>query len=73
MKEFTVAEARQRLAAVLDRARREGAVRIRGKDGQSYVLQPEAASRSPLDVPSAGAPLTLDDILDAIREGRRPV
>ena len=73
MKEFTVAEARQRLAAVLDQARQEGAVRIRGKDGQSFVVRPEAAGGSPLDVPSAGARLTLDDILDAIREGRRPV
>lgn len=34
MKEFTYSEARQRLAALLERARREGAVRIRRKDGQ---------------------------------------
>jgi hypothetical protein len=73
MKEFTVAEARQRLAAVLERARREGAIRIRGKDGRAFVLRPELAGGSPLDVPAVDARLTLDDILDAIREGRRPV
>ena len=31
MKEYTYSEARQRLAALLERARREGAVRIRRK------------------------------------------
>ena len=72
MKEFTAAEARQRLASLLDRASKDGAVRIRRKDGQSFVLRPEPASRSPLDVPAIEARLTRDAILDAIREGRRP-
>lgn len=71
MKEFTYSEARQRLAALLERARREGAVRIRRKDGQVFVLRPEQAAGSPLDVPSIGARLNRDEILDAIREGRR--
>ena len=73
MKEFTYSEARQRLAALLERARREGAVRIRRKDGQVFVLRPEAAAGSPLDVPAVGARLSREDILEAIREGQRPV
>ncbi|MBA3345308.1 MAG: type II toxin-antitoxin system Phd/YefM family antitoxin [Gemmatimonadales bacterium] len=73
MKEFTYSEARQRLAALLERARREGAVRIRRKDGQVFVLRPEPQTGSPLDVPSIEGRLSRDDILDAIREGRRPV
>jgi len=73
MKEFTYSEARQRLAALLERARREGAVRIRRKDGQVFVLRPEPTAGSPLDVPGIGARLSRDEILDAIREGRRPV
>jgi hypothetical protein len=72
MKEFTYSEARQRLAALLERARREGAVRIRRRDGQVFVLQPEASGASPLDVPAAKLGLTREDILAAIREGRRP-
>jgi len=72
MKEFTAAEARQRLASLLDRASRDGAVRIRRKDGQTFVLRPERSSRSPLDVPAIEARLDRDEILDAIREGRRP-
>ncbi len=72
MKEFTYSEARQRLAALLERARREGAVRIRRKDGQLFVLRPERSAGSPLDVPATGAGLSREDILEAIREGRRP-
>jgi hypothetical protein len=72
MKEFTYSEARQRLAALLERARREGAVRIRRKDGQVFVLRPEPTAGSPLDVPAISARLNRTEILDAIREGRRP-
>lgn len=73
MKEFTYSEARQRLAALLERARREGAVRIRRKDGQVFVLRPEPRAGSPLDVPAIGTRLGRAEILEAIREGRRPV
>jgi hypothetical protein len=72
VKEFTYSEARQRLAALLERARREGAVRIRRKDGQVFVLRPERPSGSPLDVPAIGARLSREEIVEAIREGRRP-
>jgi antitoxin Phd len=72
VKEFTAAEARQRLASLLERASKDGAVRIRRKDGQAFVLRPEASARSPLDVSAIEARLGRDDILDAIREGRRP-
>lgn len=73
MKEFTFAEARQRLASLLDRASRDGAVRIRRKDGQAFVLRPEPRSGSPLDVPAIRVRLSRDEILEAVREGRRPV
>jgi hypothetical protein len=73
MKEFTYSEARQRLASLLERARREGAVRIRRKDGQLFVLRPEPTSGSPFDVPAIGTRLNREEIVEAIREGRRPV
>ena len=72
MKEYTYSEARQRLAALLERARREGSVRIRRKDGTVFVLKPERSARSPLEVPSVDLKLTRVEILAAIREGRRP-
>jgi hypothetical protein len=72
MKEVTVSQMRQRLDAMLERAEREGAVRIRRRDGRTFVLQPEAPTASPLDVPAIGVRLGPGDILDAIRAGRRP-
>lgn len=72
MKEFTYSEARQQLASVLERARREGSVRIRRRDGQVFVLSPEVVSRSPLDVPGLALELSRDELLAIVREGRRP-
>ncbi len=73
MKEYTYSEARQRLASLLEKARRDGAVRIRRRDGQVFVLRPEVQTGSPLDVPSLKLRISRDEILDAVREGRRPV
>jgi len=73
MKEFTYSEARQQLAALLERARRDGVVRIRRRDGQVFELRPETRSGSPLNVPGLSLGLDRTDILELIREGRRPV
>jgi hypothetical protein len=71
MKEYTYSEARQRLASILDRARREGSVRIRRRDGQKFILQPETQSKSPLDVPGIKTGLTREEIVEIIRSSRR--
>lgn len=73
MTEYTYSEARQRLSSLLDRAKREGAVRIRKRDGQIFVLKPERSLKSPLDVPGIKLSLGSDEIVDLIREGRRRV
>ncbi len=70
MKTYTYTEARQQLAGLLDEASRKGEVRIRRRDGQLYALQPIRPTKSPLDVPSVKTDITLDEILDFIREGR---
>ena len=72
MKESTYCEARQRFAALLERGRREGAVRIRRKDGTVFVLQPAPVRGSPLDVPAVKRKLTREEVVDRVREGRRP-
>ncbi len=72
MKEFTYSEARQQLATLLDRARRDGAVRFRRRDGQVFVLRPEQSKGSPLYVPGLTLPLSRDEIVDLVQEGRRP-
>jgi hypothetical protein len=71
MKEYTFSEARQRFASLLDRARKEGSVRIRRRDGQKFILQPELQTRSPLDVPSIKTKIGRDEIVDIVRESRR--
>ena len=72
MKEYTYSEARQQLAALLDRARREGGVRIRRRDGMVFLLQPARATKSPLDVPCVRLGLKRGELLAFIGEGRRP-
>ncbi|MCK4304037.1 MAG: type II toxin-antitoxin system Phd/YefM family antitoxin [Candidatus Eisenbacteria sp.] len=73
MKVFTYSEARQKLAALLERALREGAVRIRRKDGEVFVLRPEESNDSPLDVPGLDLGLSRDEIVRFVRAGRRKV
>jgi hypothetical protein len=72
MKEYTFSEARQRLASLLNLAGRDGAVRIRRRDGQRFILQPEKQTRSPLDVPGLNLKINRDEIIDTIRSSRRP-
>lgn len=71
MKVYTYSEARQSFAALLEQARREGAVRIRRRDGQTFILRPETPSGSPLDVEGVDLGLTADEIVGFVREGRR--
>ena len=67
---YTEVELRQSTDAVLDRARSHGEVRIKRTDGQEFILRRADPARSPLDVPGVEANVTLDDILEAIRDGR---
>ena len=71
MKVYTYSEARQKLAALLERALREGAVRIRRKDGEVFVLRPDESNDSPLDVPGLDLGLSRDEVVRFVRAGRR--
>ena len=70
MRVYTYSEARQSLASVLDVAQQEGAVRIRRRDGQLFVLMPESSDASPLDVEGVDLGVSTDEIVSMIREGR---
>lgn len=70
MKTYTYSEARQRLAELLNRARREGRVQIRRRNGQVFMLQPAEPIRAPLDVPGVTAKLDRGEILAWIKNGR---
>ena len=70
---YTFSEARQKLASVLEQASREGEVRIKRRDGQMYVIRPQERRGSPLDVKGIDVKLTLSEILESIREGRKDI
>jgi PHD/YefM family antitoxin component YafN of YafNO toxin-antitoxin module len=68
---YTYSEARQNLASLLDKAAREGEIRVRRKDGQVFLIIPEAKGSSPLDVEGIDLGLSKEEILEFIQEGRR--
>lgn len=70
MRAYTYSEARQNLASLLDIAQRDGAVIIRRKDGQSFILQPQARKGSPIDVEPVIVDINADEIVSIVREGR---
>ena len=72
MNVYTYSEARRNFAALLEKAVQEGEVRVKRKDGQMFVIRPEPNTDSLLDVAGLDLGLTRSEILEAIREGRRP-
>lgn len=70
MQVYTYSEARQKLAAVLDKAEATGSVVIQRRDGRSFTLAPQKTPASPLDVPSVQASLSTKDLVGLVREER---
>jgi PHD/YefM family antitoxin component YafN of YafNO toxin-antitoxin module len=70
MKEYTYSEARQRLASLLNSARKDGAVRIRRRDGQRFIVRPETQKKSPLDVSALNLQLDREELVEIIRSSR---
>ena len=68
---YTYSEARQKLATLLEQAAREGEVKIKRKDGQTFVIRPEKKAGSPLDVEGLDLGITASEIVQFIQEGRR--
>ena len=69
MKPYTYSEARQNLATLLEEARRKAGVRIRRRDGESF-LRPERPVRSPFDVQGADVDLGREQIPRNPRESK---
>ena len=70
MKVYTYSEARQKLSDVLDRAKVEGEVRIKRRDGGEFIVRPAQRRGSPLDVDGVDTDVTAKEIVDAVRELR---
>ena len=71
MRVYTYSEARREFAELLNRARREGEVEIRRRDGQLFVIRPSTAPGSPLDVPAIPSRLSSAEVVKLVRASRR--
>lgn len=67
---YTYSEARQKLATLLDQAKKEGKVLIKRKDGSIFELRSVVKKKSPLDVKGVNVKLEKEEILDILREVR---
>lgn len=70
MTTYTFSEARQKLASVLDKARAQGEVLIKRKDGSMFVVKPATFKQSPLDVTGINVNLSAKEIVEIVREIR---
>ena len=74
MEAFTYSNARQNLAKLLDLAMKRGEVRIRRRDGTSFIIKPEdrRPSKSPLNVKGIEVKgVGMNDVLKAIKDSRK--
>jgi antitoxin Phd len=70
MQVYTFSEARQKLASILEQASKDGEIKIKRRDGRSYILKPEISTKSPLDVEGIDIGISASEIIDFVREGR---
>ncbi len=70
MTTYTYSEARQNFSAVLDKAKKEGKVLIKKRDGSSFVLSPLPLVESPLNVRGINIDLSSQEIIDVLKETR---
>lgn len=70
MEVYTYSEARQNMAALLDKADRGECIRIRRKDGHLFELKAATETRSPLDVEGVDLGISTEEIVGIIRESR---
>ena len=67
---YTYSEARQNFSTVLDKAKSEGKVLIRRRDGSSFILSPVSGRQSPLNVKGIKKDIKSSEILDILKEIR---
>jgi len=70
MREYSFTEARQHFASLLEEAKKEGAVCIKKRDGESFYLKPVEQKKSPLDIKGVDLEISSSEIVDIVREGR---
>jgi PHD/YefM family antitoxin component YafN of YafNO toxin-antitoxin module len=66
----TYSQARQKLAALLEKVKNEGKVLITRKDGSVFELKSLSEKRSPLDVKGIDIKINREEIIDILKEVR---
>lgn len=67
---YSYSEARQKLASLLDKAKKEGRVLIKRKDGSLFELKLITGKKSPLDVKGVNINIKREEIINILREIR---
>ena len=70
MNTYTYSEARQKLSMLLNRAKKEGKVIIKRKDGTTFEIKAITENKSPLDVKGIKLNLKVDEIVNYIEDSR---
>lgn len=71
MTTYTFSEARQKCVAVLEKAKSEGRVLVKWKDGSVFMIAPVSKPKSPLDVEGVDLDMTAGEIVKIVRKVRR--
>ncbi len=72
MEAYTYSNARQNLSEILDKALKQGQIKITRRDGSSFIIRPETKKKSPLDIKGISVKgLMMVDILDSVKESRK--
>ena len=67
---YSYSQARQNFSSLLNKAKEEGEVIIKRKDGSTFVLKPVSAQFSPLDIEGVDVDISREEIVDIQREIR---
>lgn len=67
---YSYSEARQKLASLLDKAKKEGRVLIKRKDGSLFEVKSITGKKSPLDVKGVNINIEREEIISILRETR---
>jgi antitoxin (DNA-binding transcriptional repressor) of toxin-antitoxin stability system len=70
MNTYTYSEARQKLSMVLNKAKKDGKVIIKRKDGTVFEIKAITENKSPLDVKGIKLNLKADEIINYIEDSR---
>lgn len=67
---YNYSQARQKLSSLLNKAKEEGSVWIKRKDGSIFILKPIYPQKSPLDIEGIDVSISREEIVDIQREIR---